>query len=100
VQLFLNEGVRCTGDSTFEPAKMLHAQLKHPGGNGQVYGQYIVGIDGKAEPGSFRALIATSDKFAREAQRAIGAAEFRSAQYCGTPVRQSVQQRLVFIGMP
>ena len=73
---------------------------KHPGGSGQVYSQYIVGIDGKAEPGSFRALIATNDKYAKEAQRAIAAADFRPAVYCGTPVRQGVQQRMVFARTP
>ena len=96
--LFLDDGVHCVGDTVFEPAKLLHASVNHPspGGSGQVYSQYIVGTDGKAEPGSFRALIATNDKYATEAQRAVAAADFKPAHYCGTPVRQGVQQRFVF----
>lgn len=98
VQLFLNDGIRCAGDTTFVPAKLLHWRLNHPDPTrvGQVYAQYIVGTDGKAEPGSFRALIATSDRYAREAERTIATADFQPAQYCGTPVRQGVQQRFVF----
>ena len=52
---------------------------RSPGEEGQVYSQYIVGINGKAEPGSFRAYIATSDAYAREAQKAIANADFRPA---------------------
>lgn len=98
VQLFLDDSVHCEGDTVFEPARLLHARVDHPrpGSTGQVYSQYVVGVDGKAVPGSFRALVATGDAYAKAAARAVAGAEFKPAQYCGTPVRQGVQQRIVF----
>lgn len=80
------------------PVTLEHVSLHHPapGKKGQVYATYIIGPDGRAEPGSFRVLVATTEVFALAAEQAIMEARFTPAQYCGTAVRQSVQQRITF----
>ena len=70
--------------------------LQQAGIAGSVDVQYVVGIDGKAEQGSFRVLRSTNKAFEAPAQESIMTATFKPAKIKGQPVRQLVQQRVSF----
>lgn len=70
--------------------------LQQAGIAGSVDVQYVVGIEGKAEPESFRVLRSTNKAFEEPARDAIMAGTFKPAKIRGQPVRQLVQQRISF----
>ncbi|MBM4186401.1 MAG: TonB family protein [Gemmatimonadetes bacterium] len=70
--------------------------LQQAGIAGSVDVQYVVGIEGKAEPASFRVLRSTNKAFEEPAREAILAGTFKPAKIRGQPVRQLVQQRISF----
>lgn len=59
---------------------------------GRVAVQFIVGVDGRVEPGSFSALVASDPRLVDLARAALGQATFHPAMSGGHPVRQLVQQ--------
>lgn len=70
--------------------------LQQAGIAGSVDVQYVVGIDGKAEPESFRVLRSTNKAFEEPAKDAILGSTFKPAKIKGQAVRQLVQQRVSF----
>lgn len=70
--------------------------LQQAGIAGSVDVQYVVGIDGKAEPASFRVLRSTNKAFEDPARDAILGSTFKPAKIKGQAVRQLVQQRVSF----
>ncbi len=70
--------------------------LQQAGIAGSVDVQYVVGIDGRAEQGSFRVLRSTNKAFEEPAREAIMNSTFKPAKIKGQPVRQLVQQRVSF----
>lgn len=69
----------------------------HPGGRGSVILQYVIGSNGRAEPGSFTYLYADAPEFARAAVAAISRGRFTPARKAGCPVRMLVTQRVSFM---
>ena len=65
-------------------------------GPGRVVAQYVVGPDGRAEPGSIVFLLASSDDHMKEARAVLLRSRYRPAIRRGEPVRQLVQQNLVW----
>jgi hypothetical protein len=63
---------------------------------GRVIAQYTVGADGRVEPESIVLLLASHPKLEREARAVLLASRFRPAMKQGQPVRQLVQQTLVW----
>jgi protein TonB len=63
---------------------------------GKVTIQFIVGTDGKVEPGSIKILSSTNKAFEEPARETIAKSVFRPAKYRGQPVRQLVQQVINF----
>jgi TonB family protein len=70
--------------------------LQMAGQCGYVELRYVVGLDGRAEPGTIVAVYATNHEFEKPALDVIRAARFNSARLAGKPVRQRVQQRMTF----
>ncbi len=70
--------------------------LQQAGIAGSVDVQYVVGIDGRAEPESFRVLRSTNKAFEAPAREAILGSTFKPARIKGSPVRQLVQQKVSF----
>lgn len=70
--------------------------LQQAGIAGSVDVQYVVGIDGRAEPESFRVLRSTNKAFEEPAKDAILGSTFKPAKIKGQAVRQLVQQRVSF----
>lgn len=63
-------------------------------GVGRVLAQYVVGPDGRVEPGSIVFLLATSPDHAKEARAILLKAAYTPAIKSGEPVRQLVQQAI------
>lgn len=63
---------------------------------GEVQTQFVVGTDGRVEPGTFRVLFATHSEFAQSVLEAVPCMRFKPARAAGAPVRQMVQQPFVF----
>jgi protein TonB len=70
--------------------------LQQAGIAGSVDVQYVVGIDGRAEPESFKVMRSTNKAFEEPAREAIMGSTFKPAKIKGQPVRQLVQQRVSF----
>jgi protein TonB len=70
--------------------------LQQAGIAGSVDVQYVVGVDGRAEPESFKVLRSTNKAFEDPAREAILAGTFKPAKIRGQAVRQLVQQRISF----
>lgn len=70
--------------------------LQQAGIAGSVDVQYVVGIDGKAEPETFKVLRSTNKAFEDPAREAILLGTFKPAKIRGQAVRQLVQQRISF----
>lgn len=70
--------------------------LQQAGIAGSVDVQYVVGIDGNPEQESFKVIRSSNKAFEEPARTAIMASTFKPAKIKGQPVRQLVQQRIVF----
>jgi protein TonB len=70
--------------------------LQQAGIAGSVDVQYVVGIDGRAEPESFKVMRSTNKAFEEPAREAIMGSTFKPAKIKGQAVRQLVQQRVSF----
>lgn len=64
---------------------------------GRVWMQYVVGTDGRPEPGSYQTLLTDDPKFTASVVRMLQAATFRPATAHGLPVRQRVFQVFTFL---
>jgi hypothetical protein len=78
------------------PPPKYPADLGQAGQPGRVWAQYIVGLEGRVEPGSIRILLTDHREFAGEAVAALMQARFRPATRNGQNVRQRVFQAIVF----
>jgi len=63
------------------------------GVTGRVIGQFVVGLDGRVEPGSFAVLFASDPGLVKLAWAALSEARYPPARRGGQPVRQLVRQR-------
>ena len=66
------------------------------GVEGSVHVRYIVGVDGRADPGSIQALLSTNTAFEAPAVNAIAGAHFRPVRRKDRVVRQLVEQIVRF----
>ena len=80
----------------FIPAPEYPRELRRKGRTGRVWLEYIVGANGRAEEGSFRALLSDDERFTRAAVQALYRARFKPARSGGAPVRQRVFQVITF----
>jgi hypothetical protein len=71
-------------------------ELMMKGRVGRVWMMYIVGADGRAEPGSFRPLLADDPRFTRSAIVALVHAKYQPARLNGHPVPRRVFQVVTF----
>jgi hypothetical protein len=78
------------------PQPVYPAAMHQVGVEGWVQLRYIVGIDGRAEPGSIRSLQSSNSAFEGPAIEAIAQAHFRAARIKGRVVRQLVEQIVRF----
>ena len=70
--------------------------LLRQGVTGEVKARFIVGVDGRVEPGSWQAVASTHPHFAREVRLAASCFRYRPARVGGQPVRAIVQQPFTF----
>ncbi len=78
------------------PKPVYPRELQIAGQCGYVDLKYVVGLDGRAEPGTIVAIYSTHHDFEKSALDVIRAARFTPARLAGKPVRQRVQQRIKF----
>jgi protein TonB len=78
------------------PSPVYPSAMRQIGIDGSVRLQYVVGVNGKAESGSITVISSTNKAFERNAIETIRKSTFRPAKIGGTPVRQLVQQNIVF----
>lgn len=78
------------------PQPVYPSALRQVGIEGAVLLRYIVGIDGRAEPGSIVVTTSSNPAFATPAIEAIRSATFRPARIRGRVVRQIVEQVVRF----
>jgi protein TonB len=93
-----------TVDQVDEPAEVIGGPppaypdvLRSVGVEGVVRLQFVVGIDGRAEPGTIRVVSSSHPAFEANAVEGIAKIVFRPARVRGTPVRQLVTQNLRFV---
>ncbi|HKT59017.1 MAG TPA: energy transducer TonB [Gemmatimonadales bacterium] len=67
------------------------------GYDGRVVLEYVVGVDGRAEPASVHVLRSNHFLFERPAVQAVLHARFAPARKQGQPVRMKNQQRFTFV---
>jgi TonB family protein len=86
-----------------QPADLLQSHppryppaLAHAGIEGRVELEYVVDTLGRAEPGSFHALMSTHPAFEAAARTAVLASRYLAARLNGRPARQLVRQTLSF----
>lgn len=70
--------------------------MQAAGIGGKVGIQYVVGTDGKTEPGSVKIMSSTHKAFEESAKECVMNNVFRPAKYKGQSVRQLVQQSINF----
>lgn len=70
--------------------------LKSVGVQGSVTLRYVVGTNGRTEPGSVRVISSTNKAFEEPAVETINKCTYKSAKIKGTPVRQLVEQNVRF----
>ena len=78
------------------PAPEYPPSLRTPGAAGRVIARFIVGADGRVEPGSFRALQSTAPEFSEAVRVALERATYTPAELKGRKVRQVVMQPFSF----
>jgi TonB family protein len=70
--------------------------LRKAGVEGEVLAEFIVGPDGRVEPGSFKVLKASHDLFTQAVAMALPQMRFKPGTVGGRAVRQVVQQPFTF----
>jgi periplasmic protein TonB len=70
--------------------------LRTAGVSGQVLAQFIVGMDGRIEKGSFKVLKSDNDQFTAAVRRSLDCQRFLPAETGGRKVRMVVQQPFDF----
>lgn len=71
-------------------------QLRERRVTGEVIAEYVVGTNGRVEPGTFRVVYATDAAFGRAVGEATRCFRFVPARVAGAPVAQLVQQPFTF----
>jgi periplasmic protein TonB len=71
-------------------------QLKRAGVNGTVQVQFVVGADGKVEPGSVEVVAATLPALGEAAKQVAEKIEFKPGLASGKPVRSRVMLPIVY----
>lgn len=71
-------------------------ELASQGRIGRVWTTYVVGVDGRAEEGSFRTLLSDDPRFTRAGIQALLRGKYKPARLKGHPVRQRVFQVIKF----
>ena len=80
-----------------QPAKLLQQERPRSRGAAAVVAlRYVVGLDGRAEPGSLQTLFASAPENESEAARLVLDARFAAALKSGRPVRQLMRQVIVW----
>jgi protein TonB len=103
----ITEGIVGTGsytvDQVDDPAEVIGGPppaypdvLRSVGVEGVVRLQFVVGIDGRAEPRTIRVVSSSHPAFEANAIEGIAKIVFRPARVRGTPVRQLVTQNVRF----
>ncbi|HEX9893348.1 MAG TPA: energy transducer TonB [Gemmatimonadales bacterium] len=80
----------------YQPAPRYPPALQHVGVTGRVVARFVVDTLGVVEPESWREVSADHGSFAAAAREATLKARFRPARVGGRPVRQLVQQAIIF----
>jgi hypothetical protein len=79
------------------PVRVLHQPaLERRGWQGRVLVEFVVGVDGRAEPESFVAYLVSEPRLVAPAREMILASRFAPAQSGGQPVRQRVRQGIAW----
>jgi hypothetical protein len=80
-------------DSVDTPVRVQHQPIpRYRGLVGRAFARFVVGVDGKVEPGTLIFLLASSPELAEEARWVLLESRFHPAMIRGRPVRQLVQQ--------
>jgi hypothetical protein len=80
----------------FQPRPAYPGELASKRRIGRVWMQYVVGADGRAQPGSFRPLLTDDSLFTHAAIRALLRGRYKPAYANGQPVPQRVFQAIIF----
>jgi protein TonB len=80
----------------FQPAPRYPPILEEAGVSGAVAFQFVIGPQGKVEPGSVEVMQSTDSAFIQAALESILHASFRPARYGGRPVRQLATETIRF----
>lgn len=72
------------------------SSMRESGMTGRVVVQFVVGANGRVEPGSIKVLESTNSAFAAAVREVLPRHRFSPAKIGGTAVRQIVQQPFVF----
>jgi TonB family protein len=78
------------------PTPKCPPEARRLGLNGRVEVEYVIGPDGRAEPGSIHVLRSTHYSFERPAAEAVRRARFSAARKHGQAVRVRTEQRFTF----
>jgi protein TonB len=78
------------------PAPRYPEQLRANNVTGQVLMRFVVGTDGRVEPGSFEVISSPEKAFSDAVRTAIMSTRFRPAEVGGRAVRQLVEQSFTF----
>lgn len=88
----VEQAVRRTGG----PDPVYPQTLQAAGIRGEVIAQFVVGENGRYQPGTLKILNSTNDAFADAVKRALPGMRFSPAQIGGQKVKQLVQMPFVF----
>ncbi len=78
------------------PPIMYPRMLQGAGIEGDVTLEFVIGVDGRVEPGSVRVISSPHEAFSNSARAVIEGSEFRPGQVLGRPVRTLVQTVIGF----
>ena len=71
-------------------------KLRSANVQGEVLGQFVVDVEGRYEPGTFKVLKSSHELFTQAVQAALPDMRFQPAEFKGEKVRQLVQQPFTF----
>ena len=77
-------------------ARSYPEQMRRTNQGGQVQLEFVIGRDGKVEPGSVTVVDATAAPFGGAARTVVEKMEFVPGKKDGQPVRARVQQQIVY----
>lgn len=95
-QAFTLDEVDSPAQRTGGPVAPYPEGMRMVGIDGDVRLRFIVGTNGRAEPGSIQVMSSTNKAFEAPAKKTIRDSQYRPAQYHGKPVRQVVEQTIHF----